>query len=327
MPYQPPFRLTNELMTQVAKIAELVGRWNATHQAQSVPALRRGNRIKTIQASLAVEQNSLSLEQVTAVFEGKAVLGPPREIQEVRNAFKAYEAMQTWRAHSLGDLFSAHALLMTGLVDDAGQLRRGGSGIYQGKQLVHMAPPASQLKRLMDDLFGWLEQTDAHPLISSAAFHYDFEFIHPFTDGNGRMGRLWQTLILSQWQPMLAYLPVETVIKHRQNEYYRLLGEADAQSDCTLFISFLLKAIEDSLREAIAQEPNSQEKGSEKSSEKSSEKILTIIKENPHISARSIAEQLGLSSRAVEKQIARLKTNGLLSRIGAPKGGHWEVPE
>lgn len=254
MSYQPPFQLTNGLMMQVAMIAELVSRWDATQQRHSVPALRRGNRIKTIQASLAVEQNTLSLEQVTAVIEGKTVLGLPGEIQEVRNAFSAYEMMEDWQAHSLGDLLRAHAYLMAGLVDDAGHLRRGGSGVFQGGKLVHMAPPASQLGRLMGDLLGWLKQTDAHPLIASAAFHYEFEFIHPFSDGNGRMGRLWQTLILSQWQPMLAYLPVETVIKHRQSAYYRLLGEADARSDCTALIGFLLTAIEDSLRDVIAQE-------------------------------------------------------------------------
>lgn len=321
MAYHPPFTLTNALMTQIAAIAEWVGRWNATQQMQSVPALRRGNRLKTIQASLAVEQNTLSLEQVTAVIEGKTVLGLPREIQEVRNAFKAYEAMESWQATSLEDLLSAHGLLMTGLVDDAGQLRAGGTGIYQGKQLVHMAPPASQLARLMADLLGWLKQTDAHPLIASAAFHYEFEFIHPFSDGNGRMGRLWQTLILSRWQPMLAYLPVETVIKNRQNEYYRLLGEADAESDCTAFISFLLQAIEDSLREAIEQT----QEGLLKSSEKSSEKILALIEQDSQISARRIAKQLGLSSRAIEKQIAQLKAKGRLKRIGAAKGGHWQV--
>jgi Fic family protein len=251
MPYQPPFTLTHGLIKQVADIAELVGMWKAANNNTLVPTLRRGNRVKTIQASLAVEQNTLSVEQVTAVIEGKIVPGLPREIQEVRNAFKAYEAMETWQPNKLDDLLSAHGLLMQGLLDDAGQLRSGGTGIYQGKQLVHMAPPAKQLPRLMNDLLTWLQQSDAHPLIASTAFHYDFEFIHPFSDGNGRMGRLWQTLILSQWQPMLAYLPVETVIKHRQNDYYRLLGEADAKSDCTDFIAFLLQALYDSLQEAV----------------------------------------------------------------------------
>lgn len=209
MGYQPPFQLTHTMMRHVARIGELIGTWKAANQNRLVPELRRGNRIKTIQASLAVEQNTLTLEQVTAVLAGKTVLGLPKEIQEVRNAFAAYEAMEQWHPHQIDDLLAAHALLLHGLIDDAGHWRSKGAGIYRGEQLVHMAPPASQIPRLMADLFDWLAHTDAHPLIASAAFHYEFEFIHPFGDGNGRIGRLWQTLILSHWQPMLAFLPVK----------------------------------------------------------------------------------------------------------------------
>lgn len=225
MSYQPPFQLTHTMMRHVARIGERIGTWKAANQNQLVPELRRGNRIKTIQASLAVEQNTLTLEQVTAVIEGKTVLGLPKEIQEVRNAFTAYDALEHWHPQQIDDLLAAHALLLHGLIDDAGHWRSKGAGIYRGEQLVHMAPPASQIPRLMADLFEWLANTDAHPLIASAAFHYEFEFIHPFGDGNGRIGRLWQTLILSHWQPMLAFLPVETVIKHRQQTYYQLLTD------------------------------------------------------------------------------------------------------
>ena len=177
MSYQPPFQLTHTMMRHVARIGELIGTWKAANQNQLVPELRRGNRIKTIQASLAVEQNTLTLEQVTAVLEGKTVLGLPKEIQEVRNAFAAYETLEQWHPHHIDDLLAAHALLLHGLIDDAGHWRSKGAGIYRGEQLVHMAPPASQIPRLMADLFDWLANTDAHPLIASAAFHYEFEFM------------------------------------------------------------------------------------------------------------------------------------------------------
>ena len=337
MPYAPPYSLTNALLSQVAAIAELVGMWKASNNNQLVPHLRKGNRIKTIQASLAVEQNTLTVEQVTDVIEGKTVLGLPREIQEVRNAFNAYEKMQDWDPHSIDDLLTAHGLLMYGLIDDAGHLRSGGTGIYQGKQLVHMAPPASQLPRLIGDLMTWLKQTDAHPLIASAAFHYEFEFIHPFSDGNGRMGRLWQTVLLHQWQPMLAYLPVETVIKHRQEQYYQLLGEADASGDCTNFISFLLQAIHDSLQEAITKQP-SEEKTRVETREKTRvetrvetpklktpEKILHLLAQNPQLTQAELAEVLSLSTSAVERAVAKLKAAGKLTYEGPKKGGQWRV--
>ena len=212
MSYQPPYTLTPLMLTQVAETVALLTRWSVAGEAALSPQLRRNNRIRTIQASLAIENNTLSIEQVTAVLEGKPVLGLPREIQEVRNAFAAYEQLPQWQAYSVADLLAAHGLLMAGLVDEAGVFRAGGVGIYNDQGLVHMAPPASRIAKLMDDLLAWLASVPVHPLIASCVFHYEFEFIHPFSDGNGRMGRLWQTLILSQWQPMLAYLPVESVI-------------------------------------------------------------------------------------------------------------------
>jgi Uncharacterized conserved protein len=334
MLYQPPFQLTNRMTTLVANIAELIGMWKAVNQNTLVPELRRGNRIRTIQASLAVEQNTLTLEQVTAVLDGKTVLGSPREIQEVQNAFKAYEAMSEWQPHNLQNLVQAHGILMRGLAEDAGQLRSSGVGIYRGDQLVHMAPPASQLSRLMVDLLNWLKNTDTHPLIASAAFHYEFEFIHPFSDGNGRMGRLWQTLIISKWQPLLAYLPVETVIKHRQQEYYRLLGEADAKSDSSSFIEFLLEAIENSLQEAIKQQPDTQktrvktqDKTRVKIKERTPEQILQLLKAQPELTLAEVAQAIGRSTSAVERAVAKLKQQNKLSYHGAKKSGYWQVHE
>lgn len=234
--YQPPFSITPTVLNLVVEIGELLGHWSAK-RGQTSPLLRKENRIRTIQASLAIEHNSLSMEQVTALLEGKRVLAPAKDIQEVRNAIRAYELMPGWHKANISDLLAAHKTLMIGLVDSPGVLRSGNVGIYRGTQVVHMAPPATQVPRLIADLLSWLEQTDLHPLIASSVFHYEFEFIHPFADGNGRMGRLWQTLILSQWRQELAWLPVETLIHHQQERYYEILGLCDKTSDCTLFVT------------------------------------------------------------------------------------------
>lgn len=316
--YNPPYQLTPRILQLVASICELLGRWSVAGAASLSPHLRRDNRIRTIHASLAIEHNTLSLEQVTAVLEGKRVLGQPREIQEVRNAFAAYEQLPNWLPECAADLLAAHKTLMLGLVDGPGQYRQGGVGIYRGEALVHMAPPANRVPQLMEDLLHWLGTTDAHPLIASCVFHYEFEFIHPFDDGNGRMGRLWQTLILSQWQPLLAYLPVETLVHARQAAYYQALSEADQRAEATPFIEFMLQALLDAMGET-------QVTGSEKGSRESSEKILALLRAEPRLPARMLAERLGISPRAVEKQIAKLREQGRLRRIGPAKGGHWEV--
>lgn len=257
--YQPPFQITPTILSQVAEISEQLGRWSANlgeGDEDLSPQLRRGNRIRTIQASLAIEHNSLTVEQVKAVLEGKRVLGLPREIQEVRNAFAAYEQLPHWQPHNPKHVLVAHGLLMQGLVDDAGRWRHSGVGIYQDQKLVHMAPSASQVQRLMSDLLAWLKQSTVHPLVASCVFHYEFEFIHPFSDGNGRMGRLWQTLILSQWKPALAYLPVETVIRNQQTKYNAALSAADQASHVTGFVEFMLQALLAAMQEVVLAAPD-----------------------------------------------------------------------
>lgn len=257
--YNPPFQITSAILALVAEISEQIGRWSLSlgeGDEGFSPQLRRGNRIRTIQASLAIEHNSLTVEQVTAVLEGKRVLGLPREIQEVRNAFAAYEQLPHWQPYKAQHVLAAHGLLMQDLVDDAGRWRNSGVGIYRDQQLLHMAPPPSQVQRLMADLLAWLKQSTIHPLVASCVFHYEFEFIHPFSDGNGRMGRLWQTLILSKWKPALAYLPVETVIRNQQSEYYAALSAADQASDATDFVEFMLQALLAAMREVVLATPH-----------------------------------------------------------------------
>lgn len=325
--YQPPFQLSHRMTARMADIAERLGAWKAANRGALVPELRRGNRIRSLQASLAIEQNTLSVEQVTAVLAGKPVLGSPKEVQEVRNAFTAYETMERWQPHRLADLLQAHGLLMAGLVDRPGKLRDGDVGIWRGSKLLHMAPPAGQVPRLVKDLLGWLRRTDAHPLVASAAFHYDFEFIHPFSDGNGRMGRLWQTLILARWQPMLAWLPVETVIRHRQRDYYAQLARADAASDCSGFIEFMLQAIADSLDEAIAAETRVEARVQmrvEKTT-RTPELILVLLRGQSELTLSEVARAIGLAPSTVERAAARLQAEGRLRHVGPKKGGRWEV--
>lgn len=250
MSYAPPYRINPAILSLVAEIAAEVGRLGALAGSGSVPKLRRENRIRSIHASLAIENNTLTLDQVTSVIAGKRVLGPQREIQEVKNAFAAYEAMPSWKPTALKDLLAAHRLMLEGLVDEAGKFRTRSVGIAKGKRIVHLAPPADRVPGLMKDLLGWLKRTDAHPLIAGCVFHYELEFIHPFADGNGRIGRLWQTLILSQWNPLFAFLPVETVIRDQQAEYYKILAACDKAGNSTAFIEYLLSALLVALRDS-----------------------------------------------------------------------------
>ena len=219
MNYKPPYTITPEILNQVAAISEAIGRLTVLTDRTQALRLRQINRIRTIHGSLAIEGNTLSEAQITAILEGKRVIAPPREVQEVRNALAAYDRFETWRPEAEKDLLEAHRLLMSGLIDEAGIYRHGGVGVMAGRQVIHVAPPADRLGQLMGDLFRWLAATDAHPLIASSVFHYEFEFIHPFADGNGRMGRLWQSLILARWKPLFADIPVESLIFEHQAEY------------------------------------------------------------------------------------------------------------
>lgn len=250
--YQPPFTLTSDIVSRVAEIGEWVGRLAVQLDRETQLRLRRINRIRTVAGSLAIEGNTLGEEQITALLDGRRVIAPPREIQEARNALLAYEQMGEWDPRREADLLAAHRVLMLGLIDSAGAYRQGGVGVMVGQQVLHMAPPAGQVPRLMADLFAWLEGTPDHPLIASSVFHYEFEFIHPFADGNGRMGRLWQTLLLSRWQPLFAHLPVESLVHRHQEAYYQAIQHSTERTDSAPFIGFMLGMIRDALMDTAS---------------------------------------------------------------------------
>lgn len=288
--YEPPFSLTPAILDLVAQIAEEAGRLGLGHAGAIAPRLRRENRIRSIQASLAIENNSLSLEQVTAVVAGKRILGPAREVLEVKNAFSAYEKLPEWKPHSSRDLLAAHGILMKGLADFPGHYRKGAVGIAKGDRIVHLAPPASRVPVLMKDLLAWLRRTKVHPLVASCVFHYELEFIHPFDDGNGRIGRLWQTLILSQWKAPLAWLPVESVIRDRQAAYYDALAESDRTGQSTPFLVFLLSALRDAMAELIP---------TDQVSDQVSDQVAALLKclGNRTLCATELMAAMGLNHR------------------------------
>lgn len=251
--YQPPYTITSAILNLVAGISEAFGRFTVLEDMATSLRLRRVNRIRTIRGSLAIEGNTMSEEQITAIMDGRRVIAPPREIQEVRNAIAAYDRFTQWRPENEANLLEAHRILMAGLIDEIGVYRDGGVGVLADNQVIHMAPSAVRVPELMGDLFRWLADTDAHPLITGSVFHYEFEFIHPFADGNGRMGRLWQTLILTQWNPLFADIPVESMVHEHQAAYYQALQDSTSRTDSAAFIEFMLRMILDAVTTAAPQ--------------------------------------------------------------------------
>lgn len=248
---KPPYHITAVILNLIASISEKIGEINAAHLHKPAAELRKENRIKTIQSSLEIEGNTLSIDQVTALIEHKRIMGPKKDILEVQNAIRVYENLDKFNIYSVKSLYEAHAILMNGLIDSAGKRRTGSVGIIKGSNIAHIAPEASMVTSLLNDLFSYLKKDKDLLLIKSCVFHYEFEFIHPFSDGNGRMGRLWQTLLLKEYSPVFEYLPIETIIKQKQAEYYRALSLSDKSGNSTLFIEFMLRVIDIALENLL----------------------------------------------------------------------------
>lgn len=329
--YSPPFRMTDEITNLVIEIGELVGVVSVDAGLSPDPRLRRENRIRSIYSSLAIEQNTLSLDQVTDVIDGKRVLGPPKDIREVKNAYEAYERMELFDPCSMDDLLAVHRLMMQDLVSEAGRFRAGNVGVFREGQLIHAGTPAAYVPEVMAQLFAWLLESGLHPLIKSCVFHYEFEFIHPFADGNGRTGRFWQSLILQRWKPIFAWLPVETLIRERQEEYYSALNAANSQGESTAFVAFMLSVIRDALEELRQnQRLHVVNNGAENvvdQREQNRRSLLAIVKQRPKSSAREIALLMNLSPRQIQRIMADLQADGKLIRHGSPRNGFWEAAD
>jgi Fic family protein len=309
MSYIPPYKITPKIVDLVSKISEAVGSFYAQEELR----LHRINRIKTIQGSLAIEGNTLTLDQITAILDGKPVIAPINEVQEIRNAIKAYELLETLNPNSMEDLLKVHFTMEAGLIDDAGHFRSKGVGVASGEEIIHYAPPAERVPQLMKDLFEWLNGTEEHPLIKSCIFHYEFEFIHPFSDGNGRTGRLWQTLILANWRPVFKNLPIENIVYKYRKEYYRAIAVSGGEDGCTPFIEFILGVID----ETLALENNTPRS--------TRDKIIEQLHNNPKITRNELASILGITSDGVKYHLQKMTIEGIIVRHGSARGGYWEV--
>lgn len=293
--YVPPFTITNKMLDYVSSIMEKIGKLDNYTNFNKMPILRRNNRIKSIHSSLAIEANSLSLDQVKDVINGKTVIGPQKEIQEVKNAYNSYEMINKVNAYSIKDLKKVHGVMTYLTVLESGEFRKGNEGVFDEKgNCIHVCPPPEQVNDLMKQLFNWIKssENEIHPLIVSSIFHYEFVFIHPFSDGNGRMARLWQNIILSKWKELFEYLPIESQIKKYQEEYYKAISNCNHNGDSIEFVEFMLKMIDEVLDEIIntSSSPLTEEGIN-------INKLLNVMEYNTPMTANEIMEKLGIKSK------------------------------
>lgn len=318
---KPPFEITNTMIHEIAEIAELVGKLTSTNQLSANPTLRRTNRIRTIHGSLAIEQNTLSLEQVTAVLNGKQVLTPPKDIAEVKNAYEIYERLEELDPYSVDDLLTAHGIMTRGLVDESGVFRSKPVGVVdQEGHVLHFGTLPQYVPNLVMELLDWVKNSDVHMLIRSCVFHYEFELIPPFANGNGRVGRLWHTLLLSKWNPAFAWLPVESIIHDRQQEYYEAINASNNAGESTVFIEFMLSAIKASLMDAI----NTSDEMSDGAMDKATvrwRQIEKFLETHEFIMNADVRALCGVSAATANRVLAGLTAERKLVKYS--RNGHW----
>ena len=331
--YTPIFTITPEILNLSYEIAADLERIDIIREKTLTPQLRKENRIKTIHSSLWIEANSLTLEQVTDIVDGKQVAGSKKDILEVKNAIIAYDELLECNPYKENDLLKQHKLLMNGLIDDAGKYRNAGVGVFDGKVPIHIAPPHQRVPLLISQLLDWTKNTKLPQVVKSCIFHYEFEFIHPFSDGNGRMGRMWQTLLLYQENPVFAWLPVESIIAHNQQEYYRALRRSTHHNDCGIFANFMLSVI----KQATSEFKEKYQKGELNDAgvnagvnasvklSKIQEKIIDLIIKNNNISQSEIARKMKINESTVYRNIEKLKQLNVLERKGSDKTGMWII--
>ena len=318
---KPPFEITNQIIDYVAEIAELIGRLNAAHLLSTNPTLRRANRIRTIHGSLAIEQNTLSLEQVTAVLNGKQVLASPKDIAEVKNAYEIYEWLEELNPYSVDDLLTAHGIMTRGLMEESGVFRTRPVGVVDSEgHVLHFGTLPQYVPDLVMELLDWVKTSEVHMLIRSCVFYYEFELIHPFADGNGRVGRLWHMLLLSKWNPTFAWLPVESIIHDRQQEYYDAINASNDAGESTVFIEFMLSAIKASLMEVISTSDETSDGKLDKATMRWN-KIQEYLKTHDYIMNADVRELCGVSAATANRILSSFVKESKLSKYR--EGGHW----
>ena len=312
--YIPRYKITSKILKLSTQISEELTKLQFTDAQKVNPMLRKKNRIKTLAGTLEIEGNFLGEEKITAILDGKRVLGTVKELAEVQGAIKAYEKLDEFRYSELDDLLLAHKILMDEILTTAGSFRSVNVKVGE-----HIAPQANMVNELMINLFSWLKNSDEHMLLKSCIFHYEFEFIHPFSDGNGRIGRLWQSVILNSFNPIFSLLPTESIVRDYQEEYYKAIEDSTELGESTPFIEFMLEMIFKSIQTTL--------KSDQKSNYKSNQKVLALMKENSKITIHELMEKLSMSESGVKKVIKKLKDENIISRVGSLKSGHWEIKE
>ena len=325
-PYIPPYKVSGKAMNLIAEIAGAIERYRVILEGPYGVRLRKINHIRTIRGTTAIEGNTLTEEQIAAILAGKRVAGPQREIDEVKGAHAAYEAIESFNPYSIDDLLKAHSLMTKGLVDRPGKFRNCNVGVMDGAgSVVHMAPPFANVPSLVKDLFAWLADSEDPVLIKSCVFHYEFEFIHPFPDGNGRTGRLWQTALLGSWRKEFYGAPVENIVWAHQPEYYAAIRAVEEHDmDIAPFIEFML----DKILRTLKAKGEAYEVGEEsrvKSRDKSRDKVLCLLRKQPDLTQAELANALGLTVKAIEKIVRQLRDANLIKREGGKKFGRWIV--
>jgi Fic family protein len=317
MNYKPPYTITTKIVNLISQISEELTKIEIDEQRLITPNLRKINRIKTLAGTLEIEGNFLGEEKITAILDGKTVLGTFSEITEAKGAIEAYKEFENYNPKNLTDMLKAHHILMKDMINSAGNFRSINVGVGGKDGVAHIAPPPNQVPKLMKDLFDWLGVTDEHPLITSSVFHYEFEFIHPFSDGNGRIGRLWQSVILYNWKKAFIAIPTESIIRDHQEEYYQAIENSTNLGESTPFIEFMLEVILESIQSSVT--------SNQKSSHKSDQKVLELVRQNSKITIKELMQQLSMSESGIKKVIKKLKVEKRLQRVGSLKDGRWEV--
>lgn len=325
MSYKPPFTITSKIVSLVSDIVEIITDIKHLESNLNTPKLRKKNRIKSITGTLQIEGNSFSEEKVTNVINGKTVLGTMREIAEVQAAIKAYEQLDKYLFNKEVDLLDAHKLMMDELLTNAGTYRNTNVGIGGKEGVTHVAPPPLVVPELMGNLFDWLETTKEHPLIVSCIFHYEFEFIHPFSDGNGRIGRLWQSVILTHYKKLFGFIPIESVVRDNQEAYYKALEDSGSAGESTPFIEFMLEIILNALNKAVKDNKNVPLNVPKNVPLNRLDAIIRLIEKNRDITSAQIADVLKVSDKTIKRDMATLKEQGRLKRVGSLKSGYWEI--